>query len=105
MSRTSIKKESDGVFDVRSGVATRPAVEMPNPVPKGPAAKNQKKADAIAGAVLKEVFQPDLGRGQFTEAHKLTLITSINCKLVEEGFEGNYTVKRLDAWLSNTLVS
>jgi hypothetical protein len=77
---------------------------MPNPVPKGPAAKNQKRADAIAGSVLKEVFQPDLGRGQFTEAHKLTLITSINCKLAEQGFEGNYTIKRLDAWLSNTLV-
>eukprot|EP01047_Picozoa_sp_COSAG01_P138221 COSAG01_NODE_68829_length_263_cov_0.621951_2_plen_36_part_01 len=35
-------------------VALRSALtrEMPNPVPKGPAAKNQKRADAIAGSVL-----------------------------------------------------
>ena len=41
---------------------------MPNPAPKGAAAKTQKKADAIAGLVLKEVFKPELGRGQFTDA-------------------------------------
>lgn len=77
---------------------------MPNPVPKGPQAKTQKKADAIAGLVLKEVFKPELGRGQFTDAHKQTLIGSINVSLGQNGFEQNYSIKRLDAWLSNTLV-
>ena len=51
---------------------------MPNPVPRGPAAKSQKRADAIAGAVLKEVFQPDLGRGQFTGA-RTPMLRPVTC--------------------------